>query len=39
MEAPLLGEHNVQVLGEYLGYAPDRVHDLEAQGVLYRGER
>jgi CoA:oxalate CoA-transferase len=39
MEAPLLGEHNAEVLHDYLGYSTERVRQLEAEGVLYRGER
>jgi crotonobetainyl-CoA:carnitine CoA-transferase CaiB-like acyl-CoA transferase len=39
MQAPTLGEHNSEVLHEYLGYAPDRIATLERDGVLRRGER
>jgi crotonobetainyl-CoA:carnitine CoA-transferase CaiB-like acyl-CoA transferase len=39
LEAPLLGEHNGDVLGGFLGYSPERVVELEAAGVLYRGDR
>ncbi|MBE3605075.1 CoA transferase [bacterium] len=39
LEAPLLGEHNAEVLGEYLGLADDRVRELENAGVLCRGDR
>ncbi|HJU28189.1 MAG TPA: CoA transferase [Candidatus Binataceae bacterium] len=39
MAAPTLGEHNVSVLSEYLGYSEERVAALEAEGVLYRGSR
>jgi crotonobetainyl-CoA:carnitine CoA-transferase CaiB-like acyl-CoA transferase len=34
VHAPLLGEHNVEVLGRHLGYSEQRVRELEAQGVL-----
>jgi CoA:oxalate CoA-transferase len=34
LEAPLLGEHNRQVLSSYLGYSQDRVSELERAGVL-----
>jgi len=34
LQAPLLGEHNAQVLRGYLGYSDDRIAQLEAQGVL-----
>jgi len=36
LEAPLLGEHNTEVLRDYLGYSEDRVAKLEAEGVLRR---
>jgi CoA:oxalate CoA-transferase len=36
LDAPLLGEHNTEVLREYLGYFEDRVAGLEAEGVLHR---
>ena len=36
LEAPLLGEHNAEVLREYLGYSDGQVAELEAQGVLRR---
>ena len=36
LEAPLLGEHNTEVLRDYLGYSEDRVAELEAEGVLQR---
>ena len=36
LEAPLLGEHNMEVLRDYLGYSEDRVAKLEAEGVLQR---
>ncbi len=39
MAAPTLGEHNESVLREYLGYSPERIARLEAQGVLQRGPR
>ena len=34
--APTLGEHNAAVLQELLGYSPERVEALQAQGVLKR---
>ncbi|HTT74386.1 MAG TPA: CaiB/BaiF CoA-transferase family protein [Candidatus Binataceae bacterium] len=37
--APTLGEHNHVVLEEYLGYSPERIAALEAEGVLQRGPR
>ena len=39
MTAPTLGEHNAEVLHEYLGYPPERVRQLEADGILHRGPR
>ncbi len=37
LQAPFLGEHNEEVLTRYLGYSPDRIKQLENQGVLHRG--
>ncbi len=34
VQAPLLGQHNVDVLGKHLGYSEQRVKELEAQGIL-----
>lgn len=39
LEAPFLGEHNLEVLGKYLGYSASRVKDLEMDGVLYHADR
>ena len=39
LEAAVLGEHNAEVLSQYLGYSPEKIRTLEAQGVLHRGER
>lgn len=38
IRAALLGEHNEQVLTERLGYSAAKVAQLEADGVLHRGE-
>jgi crotonobetainyl-CoA:carnitine CoA-transferase CaiB-like acyl-CoA transferase len=35
LEAPMLGEHNEQVLTKMLGYSAEAVHDLEQRGVLH----
>ena len=35
-DAPMLGEHNASILGQYLGYTPARVIKLETSGVLHR---
>jgi len=34
VQAPLLGQHNLEVLQTHLGYSAQRVQELEAQGVL-----
>ncbi|HAK62650.1 MAG TPA: hypothetical protein DCO82_05340 [Alphaproteobacteria bacterium] len=34
LTAPFLGEHNAEVLGEYLGFGGDRIRALEMAGVL-----
>ena len=34
LEAPFLGEHNTQILREYLGYEPERISQLAHEGVL-----
>jgi len=37
LDAPMLGEHNEEVLTSYLGYAPSRVSELVRKGVLRSG--
>ena len=32
--APLLGQHNAEVLNELLGYSADKVTQLKAEGVI-----
>jgi crotonobetainyl-CoA:carnitine CoA-transferase CaiB-like acyl-CoA transferase len=39
LEAPTLGQHNAEILHDYLGYPPERIRQLETEGVLQRGER
>ena len=39
LQAPLLGEHNEEVLARYLGRSREEVDALYRQGVLHRGER
>ncbi len=39
LEAPTLGQHNDEILRDYLNYSPDQIARLEAEGVLHRGER
>ena len=35
VQAPLLGEHNEEILTEYLGYSPERVRDCENRKILF----
>jgi len=37
LQAPLLGEHNAEILTEWLGYSPDQIQDLERKGILRSG--
>ena len=37
LQAPLLGEHNEEVLTEWLGYSTDEVRELEQKGILRSG--
>ena len=37
LQAPLLGEHNAEILTEWLGYSPDQIQDLEHKGILRSG--
>ena len=39
LRAPLLGQHNGEVLSQYLGRSSDTISTLHDQGVLYKGER
>jgi CoA:oxalate CoA-transferase len=39
LEAPFLGEHNREILQTYLGYPPERIGELEAQGILHQENR
>jgi crotonobetainyl-CoA:carnitine CoA-transferase CaiB-like acyl-CoA transferase len=39
LEAPFLGEHNVEILQTYLGYSTSRVKELESAGVLFHADR
>jgi crotonobetainyl-CoA:carnitine CoA-transferase CaiB-like acyl-CoA transferase len=36
LQAPLLGEHNEEILTSYLAYSPEQVRQLESDGVLKR---
>jgi crotonobetainyl-CoA:carnitine CoA-transferase CaiB-like acyl-CoA transferase len=37
--APLLGQHNAEILEELLGVSPDKAAELERRGVLYHADR
>jgi crotonobetainyl-CoA:carnitine CoA-transferase CaiB-like acyl-CoA transferase len=39
LEAPVLGEHNGEVLSRYIGYSDERIRALETEGVLKSGDR
>ena len=39
LPAPTLGQHNAEVLRDYLGYSAQRIERLEAEGILCKGER
>jgi crotonobetainyl-CoA:carnitine CoA-transferase CaiB-like acyl-CoA transferase len=36
LETPTLGQHNAEILQNYLGYTPDKIAELEKTGVLCR---
>ena len=37
LQAPLLGEHNAEILTQWLDYTPDEVQELEGKGILRSG--
>jgi CoA:oxalate CoA-transferase len=37
--APTLGQHNAEVLQDYLGYSSEQIERLQADDILHRGER
>ena len=37
LQAPLLGEHNAEILTQWLDYTPDEVQELESKGILRNG--
>jgi crotonobetainyl-CoA:carnitine CoA-transferase CaiB-like acyl-CoA transferase len=37
LQAPTLGEHNAEILTQWLGYLPDEVRELERKGILRSG--
>jgi crotonobetainyl-CoA:carnitine CoA-transferase CaiB-like acyl-CoA transferase len=39
LQAPLLGQHGVQVLQEYLNYSDTEIARLQQSGTLYREDR
>ncbi len=39
VRAPLLGEHNVAVLRDYLDYSDEQIRALQAQGILHSEDR
>jgi crotonobetainyl-CoA:carnitine CoA-transferase CaiB-like acyl-CoA transferase len=39
VEAPLLGEHNAEVLRELLGYSEEEIRRLASEGILHSEER
>jgi crotonobetainyl-CoA:carnitine CoA-transferase CaiB-like acyl-CoA transferase len=39
LAAPTLGQHNAEILRDYLGYSQQRIERLETEGILCRGER
>jgi crotonobetainyl-CoA:carnitine CoA-transferase CaiB-like acyl-CoA transferase len=39
LPAPTLGQHNTELLRDYLGYSAERIALLEAEGILHRGNR
>ena len=39
LRAPVLGQHNEEVLGTFLGRSQESLASLYSQGVLYKGEK
>ena len=39
LRAPMLGEHNTEILQTHLGYSADRIGELESQGIIHRENR
>jgi len=39
IQAPLLGEHNAEVLRDQLGYTAERVAELQEKGIVFAGTR
>jgi crotonobetainyl-CoA:carnitine CoA-transferase CaiB-like acyl-CoA transferase len=37
LQAPLLGEHNAEILTQWLGYTTEEVQELERKGILRSG--
>jgi crotonobetainyl-CoA:carnitine CoA-transferase CaiB-like acyl-CoA transferase len=39
LRAPMLGEHNTEILHNYLGYSLERIKQLETEGVIHQENR
>jgi formyl-CoA transferase len=39
LEAPFLGEHNDEILTQYLGRSRDTIEGLYEEGTLYKGNK
>jgi crotonobetainyl-CoA:carnitine CoA-transferase CaiB-like acyl-CoA transferase len=39
LQAPLLGQHNAEILRNYLGYPEQQIKELETQGVIHQENR
>jgi len=39
LQAPFLGEHNAEILSNYLGYSQDRIDALERGKILHHENR
>ena len=37
LQAPTLGEHNAEILTQWLAYTPEQVQELERKGILRSG--
>lgn len=36
LQAPMVGEHNNEILQNYLGYSVQRIKELESEGVIHK---
>ena len=39
LRAPLIGEHNVEILRDHLGYSDERIRRLQTEGILHSENR